>query len=352
MGQRVKKPPPPSSYANIYYDPSHPASYGSALALSKAVPGATLASTKNWLSGESTYTLHRPARKRFIHDPIVVAGLDAQWSFDLIDVSTISGENKGYKYLLTVIDALSKFAWVVALRDKTSANVTKAMANIFKTSGRVPRHARSDRGTEFMGAPFQKLLKERNVNFFTADNYTKAAIVERFNRTLRSRLWKFFEATNTKHYLDVLPAIVRSYNSRVHRTTGMPPADVTPYNAHKVWNRMYGHLVNQKKRKPKLKINDLVRLSKSKKTFEKGYSSNYTEEIFVIRSISRSGVRPRYKVEDLNGELILGSFLLEELQPVKRVERVVRKVLRSSKDHKIVTWRGYPQTLRVKIPKQ
>ena len=307
MGKRLKHPPP-SAYAKVYYDPAHPASYGSISALRKAVPGATTSSTREWLTGEEAYTLHKQAKRKFRHDPIVVQGIDTQWSFDLIDVMTISDENKGYKYLLTVIDALSKYAWVVPLRDKISATVGKAMSNIFKKSGRIPVRARSDRGTEFMGAAFQKMLKQNNIRFFTADNYTKEAIIERFNRTLRSRLWKFFEASNSKYYLDVLPDIVHSYNNRVHRTTGMAPANVTPYNAYKVWKKMYGHLLKERKQKAKLKINDLVRLNKSKKTFEKGYSSNYTREIFVIHSISHSGVLPRYKVKDLDGEVILGSF--------------------------------------------
>jgi hypothetical protein len=75
---------------------------------------------------------------------------------------------------------------------------------------------------------FQKFLKENNVHFFTTYNdETKASIVERFNRPLKTKMWKYFTHRETLTYVDVLPDMVASYNHTVHRTIGIPPAEVT-----------------------------------------------------------------------------------------------------------------------------
>jgi len=350
--KKKKKLPPPSAYAKVFYDISHPAGFGSITSLMKAVPGSTRASTIDWLAGEDAYTLHRPARRRFKHDQIFVQGIDDQFATDLIDLQSLASENKGYKYLMTVVDTLSKYAWVTPLKDKKSSTVAAALDDIFER-GRVPRKLRSDRGKEYLGRPTQAVLEKRNIIFFTADNYTKEAVIERFNRTLRSKMWKYFQATNTVRYIDVLPAMVRAYNARVHRTTGMAPEDVTPYNAHIVWNRMYGHLLNDKKTrrvvKPRFKVGDLVRLSKSKGQFEQGYKSTYTRELFIVHRVITSGRHTRYKIRDRQGDIIQGTFQAEELLKVREQNKQVSKTIKTLKDHKIVTWRGHPPQLRIKV---
>lgn len=353
--ERDNRGPPPSAFARVYYDPSHPASYGSITALQSAVPGATRLNTINWLKGEETYTLHRPVRRRFQRNPIVVDGIDDQWAADLLDVQALSRANDGYKYLLTIVDTLSKKAWVRPLKDKTAASVATAFENVFRESGRVPRKLRTDQGLEFRGQALQTLLEQYNVHYFTSNNETKEAIVERFNRTLRSRLWRYFEATNDTRYVEVLPKLVEAYNHKKHRSIGMAPNDVTPYNAYKARERLYDRRRGRRKRgkkkkkSPKLKVDDRVRLSKAKPTFEQGYKSNWTDEIFTIHSVNVSGQHPRYKVRDDEGEVIRGSFQESELQkvrlPPKRVVSSRRRKKRGTGYD--VTWRGYPKTLIV-----
>ena len=124
-------PPPPSAYAKVFYDYTHPASYSSAAKLAKAVLGATLQSARQWLEGEDVYTLHRSAKKRFRHDEILVETIDCQWSVDLIDVQALAKENRGFKYLLTCVDELSKYAWVVPLWDKKRDMLVKSFHSIF-----------------------------------------------------------------------------------------------------------------------------------------------------------------------------------------------------------------------------
>ena len=338
---------PPSQFARVYYTPSHPSSYRGAKVLSHSVPGSTEKQALEWLQGQDTYTLHRAARKTLVNDPIIVSGIDDQWEADLIDVQNLASLNKGYRFLLTVIDTLSKFAWVIPIKDKTGKSTSEALAKIFK-KGRIPRYLRTDSGKEFENRTLQVLLKKNKVHHFTAKNRTKAAVVERFNRTIRSRLWKYFYATGKQRYVDVLDEFVRGYNSAIHSTTKAAPDSITPYNGESIWRRMYGHLLKKKKKPlPKYKVGDIVRISKAKGTFEKGYITNWTEELFIVKRVITGGVgRDRYEIKDFQEEPIYGTFKPEELQKIKVTKpKEIKKTVKRTASQKAVQWRGYPDDL-------
>ena len=335
-----------SNYAKVYYDVTNPGSFGGVHRLWKEV-GGSKEDVENWLKTQDTYTLHRPARKKFKRNKILVAGLDDQWEADLVDVHGIAKVNNNYKFLLTVIDSLSKYAFVVPIKDKTGDSVVKAFAKIFKT--RQPRKLRTDSGKEFLNKSFQAFLKKKNIIFFTSKNETKSAIVERFNRTIMTRLFKYFTATNQKRYVDVLDHVVQSYNTSVHSTTGKAPSDVTVWNAEDVWRKMYDYKVSKKK--PKFKAGDLVRISKTKGTFEKGYKTNWTREIFRVVKVYKRGF-PEYRLDDLSGEEILGKFMQQELQAVHPDEHQtykIKRVVKTNKKEALVTWEGYPDTFKTWI---
>lgn len=334
------------NYAKIYYDPRHPASFGGPHALWKAT-GGTLNEAKQWLESQDTYSLHKPARKRFPRNQIRVAGLDDQFEADLIDVQKFAKENNSYKYILTVIDSLSKFAWAIPLKDKTGDSMVAALSTILKK--RKPRKMRTDKGKEFLNHKVQQLLKKHDIIFFTSNNDTKAAIVERFNRTLQSRMHRYFTASKSNRYIDVLPQIVQAYNNRVHSTTGKAPVDVNIYNAENVWRRVYRF--RPKKKLPLYKVGDKVRITKAKGTFEKGYKTNWRSEIFVIKKVFPK-TYPEYELQDLTGEDILGKFLQPELQRVKTNSKfTVSRIAKSKGKNVLVEWKGYPSTLKTWIPK-
>ena len=189
--------------------------------------GYTKKEVREWLQTQDAYTLNKPTRQRFPRRQVVVYGIDHQWQADLVDLGKLASYSRGFEYLLTCIDVLSKYAWVVPLKDKTGKSLKEAFQVIFKT-GRQPIRLQTDRGTEFTNRVFQKFLKENDVHFFTTYNdETKASIVERFNRTLKTKMWKYFTHRETLRYMDVLPDMVESYNRTVHRSIGMPPAEVT-----------------------------------------------------------------------------------------------------------------------------
>ena len=202
----------------------------------------------------------------------------------------------------------------------------------------------TDRGKEFYNRPFQRLLKKEGIHHFSTHGDAKAAVVERFNRTLKGRMYRYFTAANTLKFIDVLPALVQRYNASLHRSTGMAPQEVTSQNESQVWQTLYGS--KRKTRKPSLKVGDRVRLSKHVRTFKKGYLPGWTEEVFVIRRVDR-GILPTYKVDEFDGMSLEGTFYEQELQRVMVDDESlwrIEKVLKRQGERFLVQWKGWPDT--------
>ena len=110
------------------------------------VKGVKPSTTQKWLESQLAYTLHKPAGRRFKRNRVFVNGKDEQWQADLVDVQALKKDNDGYRFLLTVIDVLSKYAWVVPLKDKTGKSLVDAFDTVFKKDARVPEHLQTDAG--------------------------------------------------------------------------------------------------------------------------------------------------------------------------------------------------------------
>ena len=336
----------------LYYDTRQPGAYTAPVALHRAAttgkirPGKT--AVRKWLNAQDTYTLHKPVRYNFPRRRVMVGGIDHQWQADLVDVARLSKENDGIKFLLTVIDVLSKYAWVVPLRDKTGRSLVEAFESIFD-EGRVPDRLQTDKGTEFLNRVFQGFLKERGVKHFTTHNVeTKASIAERFNRTLKTRMWRYFTCKQTHHYLDILANLVRAYNRSHHRSIGRTPASVSAENVRAVLRTLYGNTADTK-RVAKFRVGDLVRISKARRTFKKGYLPNWSEELFTVTKVRKTNP-PVYVVKDYRGDELEGTFYEPELQRVSKtddvykIERVLEERVHRGAKEILVKWLGYPTT--------
>ena len=131
-------------------------------------------------------------------------------------------------------------------------------------------------------------MKQQNIHHFSTHRDAKASIVERFNKTIKSKLYEYFTAANTLKYVDVLPKLMYQYNQTYHRSIRMTPAKVTSFNAKEVWDNLYVRYVNSKKKKkkpPAFKFGDKRRLNKKFRPFKKGYLPGWTEEVFVVREV-------------------------------------------------------------------
>ena len=224
--------------SKAYFDPKHPGAFGGLTRLSKET-GIRLKDVKEWASRQLNYTLHKPVRRNYKRELIIVRGIDEQWSMDIVDMHKFSRQNKGFKYLLTVVDAFSKFGWAIPLKNKGANAVATALAKLF-SGRRKPIKVQTDKGKDFLNKEVGKLFKKYNINHFSSHNAeTKAQLVERFNRTLKEGMYRIFTQTNSFAYLPWLKSLVYSYNHRVYRTIGKRPADVTVFNQHEIWEKVF-----------------------------------------------------------------------------------------------------------------
>ncbi len=332
----------------IYYDPKNPAGFSSVSKLAKA-SGYSEAKVKTWLKAQPTYTLHRQARKRYPTRKYIVHDIDEQWQADLADVSLISKENDDIRFLLTVVDIFSRYAWVRPCKSKAGHVVAEAFKDIFQ-EGRIPQRIQTDQGKEFENRNVRALFEEHNIELFSVKSPYKAAIVERFNRTLKHKLWRYFTMKTKQNWTHVLQDVVYSYNHSVHRTLGCAPADVTAANVSEIREKVFKRRP-QSNKKSDIKVGDKVRISKVKSVFAKGYLPNWTEEIFTVDSINRKTSPISYKLKDYHDEVIEGSFYREEIEPVIHddddyiVEKVIRTEKRGREEWCLVKWAGYPSTM-------
>ena len=338
--------------SSAYYNPARQGSYGGVKRLQNATKKKK-SIVKDWLSHQDAYTLHRPVRYKFPRRKIIVGGIDHQWQADLIDVQSIKKENDQFRYLLTVIDIFSKYAFVVPIKNKTGPVVKAAFESILSKSKRKPMKLQFDKGSEFKNSTFLNFLQDKGIDFFTTENDDiKAAVVERFNRTLKERLYRYFTKKNTLRYVEVLPSIVRSYNHSYHRSIKRSPVQVKPSNQEEVWNALYGKPSKENK-SPLLNIGDRVRISKTRRPFKKGYLPAWTEEIFTISQMKKT--RPRtYVLKDDHGDELQGTFYQPELQKVgnKQIFRIEAILQEKSGPPKmfLVKWYGYDASFNSWIP--
>lgn len=181
---------------------------------------------------------------------------------------------------------------------------------------------------------------------FSTQSDTKASVVERFNRTIKQRLYRALTANNTLKYLDFLPDLVKGYNAAVRRSIGIALKDVNVYNDGKIWKRLYGNRLygkeKKKKKKHRLNVSDKVMLSKVRRTLKKGYLPGWTEEIFIVDKKFDSFV-PSNKIKEYDSTPVKGTFYEEELQKVDMGEDTffrIEKVLKKKDGKALVSWKG------------
>ena len=317
----------------LYEDPEEAGSLGGVkqLAQLQKVP---LAQARKALESSIAYTLHKPRRRNFPTAPVVVFGIDEQWGVDLVEVQTLAKYNKGVRYILTVVDVSSKYAWVRTLKKKTGDEVVKAFTSIFR-EGRQLQRLQTDDGKEFYNSKVQNYLSKEKVHHFSTKGDTKASVVE--------RLYRYFTTKNTLKYGEALQAVVRDYNRTPHSSIGMAPDGVTIANSAQVWDRLYGKRLKRTQR-VHLKVGDRVRLNKKLRTFKKSYLPGWTEEVFIVDRV-KPGPVPTFRITEWDGTPIEGTFYTQDLQKVQvsdddlfRVEKVIRR-----KGTKLfVRWKGWP----------
>ena len=342
--------------SEIYTDIKHPASFSSQERLYQAAkqfdPSITRKDVKSWARHETTYSLHRSSRIHFPRRKTIVSSIDDQWQMDILSLIPLARHNGNYKYILTAIDIFSRFGFARGLKTKGGAEVSMALEDIFVTEQRQPHLIQVDQGKEFYNHNVQSVLKKRNIHMFSVFSSTKASLVERYNRSIRARLDRYFTENNTRRWIDILPDIIKNYNASKHRGIGMAPKDVSIKNEEELWHKQYGNeFLKTSVGMFKFNIGDNVRIARILSTrFAKEGEEKWTREIFTIK-YRRATRPPTYKITDLQGDLIKGSFYEHQLQAVdmpppdhQYLVDVVKRRKRMGKTEYFVHYRGWPST--------
>ena len=330
-----------------YYDARVPGSYGGISGFVKN--NKTVKNSKTWGMSQNTITLHKPVKMKFERRQTFVTGIDQQWQSDLCDIQNLHADNDGYKFLLVNIDVFSKFVIVFPLKNKSARTVKNAF--IKSILFRKPKSVQTDRGTEYFNSVLRKWFKRNNIKHFASHNYdVKASVVERFLRTLKARMWRYFTHHNTRRYVECLPELVKSYNNTFHRTIGMTPIEASKTkNENLVLSRLIkGRLPS----KHKFKLNDIVRVSRYRGTFDKGYLPNWSEEYYRITEI-KDTIPPVYVISDMLDEELRGTFYGDELQKIlvdPNTTYRIEKVLKKKPGSIFVKFVGWPNKFNMWVP--
>ena len=297
--------------------------------------------------------LHKPVRRKFPKRKVFVKGIDDTWAADLVEMGSFKEWNEGVRYLLMVIDVFSKYGWIRTLKNKRGDTVAEAFKSIFE-EGRKPKKLWVDKGKEFWNKDVKAVMDEEGVERYSTENEEKSAVVERWNRTIKERMWKMFSAKNDTTYVDKLGDILVSYNRTKHSSIGMTPAQASrKNNERKVYAKLYEKELWKKRKGPKFKVGDKVRITVKKKSFEKGFTPKWTEEVFVVDKVIFT--KPvTYKLKDLMEEEVDGSFYEQELQKTEQENFRIEDVIdRNEKTGEVlVKWSGYPEKFNEWIPEE
>ena len=314
---------------------------------------------KKWSEQQAVYTLHKPIKKKFIRNRVIVSGIDDTWQMDLVDMKNFSSENNGYKYLLTCIDVFSKYAWIIPLKSKSGIEVLRGIQNIMTL--RKPKRIQVDEGTEFYNKNVLKFLKTEDIKLYSTKSVLKASIVERFNRTIKQKMWRMFTFNENKNYIKHIQKLTDSYNNTYHSSIKEKPVAVTKTNSDKIWMNLYGYKKNNGSENiiiNKFKKGDKVAISKHKFIFDKGYTPNWVDEEFTIHKVLlRDPVV--YILKDGDNTIIDGTFYAEEIQKIQNkkidkdvfiIDKVIKTRIRKGKSESFVSWKGYPSSQNSWIP--
>ena len=352
-----------------YNNPGSPLAFSGIAAIKKFYGRSlTIKDIENFLATSRSYTLHRHF-KRPVFNPFFIRHLRQQFQVDLIEIKKIAKYNNNYNYILLVIDVFSRKIWARLLRRKTGQETLMQLQSILEEAQIFPKTIHCDRGTEMKNKLFKDFMEDKNItiiypntryvqnlllinnNICNTYNFSlfshHAPHVERAGQSLQRLIYSFITATQSFTFYHQLQDIVKTYNSRIHTSTGMSPNEgELPQNHQKILQmheKKYSKI--KRTREIKFKPGDRVRFSKLKTRFTRSYLPQAQHEIMKVSAVFKHLPRVLYQLESLSGEIIEGKFYQEELtKVVNQDEYLIEKVLKKKGKKLFVKWLGYPDS--------
>ena len=298
---------PQAKLEKLYTDPDFPTAYSAGL--------------KKFLQQKTSLSRHKQIRRKFKRRKTLVFGPYTTLQADTIFYRNYARQNHGYKYILVVIDCFSRKNWVRPMKSTTAEETAKCLDDIIGSMPYKPTQFSSDQGNEFNSkhpAIFNTLVLKYGLIMYTLKAPIKAGIAERFIRTLKTRIERYFTEHNTVKWIDVLDKISVALNNSYHRSIGMAPNQVNFENRREVFRKLYGS--SAPPIECKFKLGDRVRIPIIKEIFDKGYAPNWSEEIYTVVDKRSDGEVCYYQVKADNGDILERRFYEQELNIVIRNE--------------------------------
>lgn len=237
---------------------------------------------------------------------------------DLIEYPKYKYQNKNHVYCLVIIDCFTKFVWTKPMKTKSGVETARAFDSIFREFNELPINLVTDAGLEFFNSEVARVLASYNIVHYKPPTKTdwKASMAERVIQTLKRRLEKYFYKHKTKNWVNVIDKVTANYNDTPHRSHGYKPQDVSEENRDDVYKKLYPD--RRYSVVCKLRVGDKVRKIREKTLFEKGYTQNWSNEIYIISSVRQSRGVCWYKLETINQEPVPGIWYYYQLNLVSR----------------------------------
>ena len=285
-------------------------------------PSAYSAQLKKFLLSKESLSRHKKIIRKFKRRKVYSYGPFDSVQADLIFYKQFSRQNNGFKYILSIVDTFSRKNYVRAQKTATAQETANNLDEIFDSMPIKPTKFSSDQGSEFSpGHPeiYKVLVEKFGMLIFHLKEPLKASMVERFNRTLKERIERYFTENKTRRWVDKLQEFSEAINQTINRDIGMAPNNVSFMNRDVVWQKLYGS--KNKKVLCKYKVGDIVRIPVKKAIFDKGYKPNWTEELYKIKTKKSDGNVCYYIVEDKDGLQLERKFYNQEINLVLRDDK-------------------------------
>lgn len=369
--QRHQAYPSQDRILERYHTPGYPEAFSGVqnVARQNRVPHYVAADA---LVDSESYGLHRQYRRPVRRNPYYTMYRRQQCQLDLIDVQHLGASNRGYGYILVLIDCFSRKMWLRPIVHKSGAHVVAALRSIFQEMGDLPRQIVCDRGREFVNQDVANFLASMGMQPLVHPNSEmKGAIVERVNKSLQSLMYKYMSEDETRSFEHILRDLLTSYNNRPHRsidylTPNEGEQEIYKNRVASALREHYSKAIEKPNTEPKFKLKEKVRIKTGYgMAFPRGYEEQFSREQFRVARVNRRMAIPMYQLRSRNdNQLIAGAAYKEELQRAPRGDILRFTVLRYATlwdddeqayvPKMLVRWKGFDQRhdqwLRQDIP--